>query len=443
MASSGNDSVRNLVPEVVMSVDLKNVSDDEEEKMSHVLQQLFEEVIDQDNDFVSSIPPNSYVTLRAAVKKTFQLFHQKGWRITRVTHGCIHLQIQCSNFKSLTALFREHTNGEMDNHLTDLNEALTEYVSGGQSCLETTIYKDEFLNVLDESISSVDRYLSELNINFEKKNDNVQPLKEGRRHTLSFTARKIRSERSESFEGDYNNEVSSCLQFLKTELESEFSGSNLLIQPHSDTHVNRKMDDTYTDDEVEKLDGQGNTMPTMSDDVKISKSCTEEKEKEISFKFKDEEKKYDKAAIKRSLEEIDPTKEAHAKRKYQSREKKEIAKQINWKRFSFTVTNQLREPFFNNSVSMEIEDENCPLIKYMEKAVAEHNGLMEKFTTYVSDFGYKIEAINDAKATPLADNSSWKITTQFGPTPNDISSFKPEDGMNVLVELQINGPDDN
>ncbi|XP_060594959.1 uncharacterized protein LOC132749256 [Ruditapes philippinarum] len=108
------------------------------------------------------------------------------------------------------------------------------------------------------------------------------------------------------------------------------------------------------------------------------------------------------------------------------------------KRFTFTVKNQLRAPFFNNSVTMEIEDENTPLIRYMEKAVAEQNGLMEKFTTYVSDFEQKIEAINDAIATPLVDNSSWKMRTQLGPVQTGISSFKPEDGMNVILELDDN-----
>jgi hypothetical protein len=43
------------------------------------------------------------------------------------------------------------------------------------------------------------------------------------------------------------------------------------------------------------------------------------------------------------------------------------------------VNNQLREPFFNNSVTMDIEDENSSLFKYMEKAVDEKNGLMEKY----------------------------------------------------------------
>jgi hypothetical protein len=39
-----------------------------------------------------------------------------------------------------------------------------------------------------------------------------------------------------------------------------------------------------------------------------------------------------------------------------------------------------------------------------------------RFTvTYDTDSEYKIEAINDVKQTPSADNSSWKMRTELGP----------------------------
>jgi phage-related protein len=140
-----------LATGVSIFLDLKNVSNDEEAHMSDVLQQLFEEVMNQDNDFKSSIPLNSYGRLRAAVNKTFQLFLSKGWRIISAVHECIQLHITCSNFKSLAALFREHINGQINTNLSDLNEALTELVSGGKPCFQTIIYRDEFWNVLDKS----------------------------------------------------------------------------------------------------------------------------------------------------------------------------------------------------------------------------------------------------------------------------------------------------
>ncbi|XP_060559973.1 uncharacterized protein LOC132720014 [Ruditapes philippinarum] len=317
--SSGIDSARNnvLVPGVNIFLDLKNVSNDEEAHMSDVLQQLFEEVMNQDNDFKSSIPLNSYGRLRAAVNKTFQLFLSKGWRIISAVHECIQLHIRCSNFKSLAALFREHINGQINTNLSDLNEALTELVSGGKPCFQTTIYRDEFWNVLDKSISSVDRFLSELNI------DNVQPLNEGRRFTLSFSARNAKSERSESFYEDCNNELHTCLQLLKTELESEFSTPHLSIQASCSTNVNREKDDTFTDDEVENLNGQGDIMkPIKTGDVKISKLCKEEKK--ISYMVKEDEEKCHNTAIMRLLEDIDSTKETQEKEKYNNEKKKKI-----------------------------------------------------------------------------------------------------------------------
>lgn len=112
--------------------------------------------------------------------------------------------------------------------------------------------------------------------------------------------------------------------------------------------------------------------------------------------------------------------------------------------FTFTVNNQLREPFFNNSVTMEIENEKSPLIEYMEKAVNEQNGLMKKFTvTYFSaDLGYFIEAINDARGTYSVDESFWQIRTESGRAKVGISSLIPKDGMEVLLDLIISGPED-
>ncbi|XP_060587518.1 uncharacterized protein LOC132743027 [Ruditapes philippinarum] len=114
------------------------------------------------------------------------------------------------------------------------------------------------------------------------------------------------------------------------------------------------------------------------------------------------------------------------------------------KSFTITVNNQLRQPKFNKSVVMEIEDENSALIKYMEKAVNQQNGLMEKFTvTYFSGgLGYFIEAINDAKGNWSVDGSFWQIRTELGRANVGISSLIPKDGMKVLLDLIISGPDD-
>ncbi|XP_060587522.1 uncharacterized protein LOC132743028 [Ruditapes philippinarum] len=113
--------------------------------------------------------------------------------------------------------------------------------------------------------------------------------------------------------------------------------------------------------------------------------------------------------------------------------------------FTFTVKNQLRKPEFNKSVIMKIENEKSPLIEYMEKAVVddEQKRLMEKFTvTYYSGKGYFIEAINDVRGTYLADKSYWLIRSDLKKTDKGISSFIPQDGTEVLLELITDGPDD-
>ncbi|XP_060584228.1 uncharacterized protein LOC132740363, partial [Ruditapes philippinarum] len=87
------------------------------------------------------------------------------------------------------------------------------------------------------------------------------------------------------------------------------------------------------------------------------------------------------------------------------------------KHFTYTINNQLREPFFNNSVTMEIVDEDSALIDYMERAVDQNKTLFTKFTaTYFSGLGYFIESINNVSGTFAVDQSYWEIRTQTGPT---------------------------
>ncbi|XP_060587525.1 uncharacterized protein LOC132743030 [Ruditapes philippinarum] len=111
------------------------------------------------------------------------------------------------------------------------------------------------------------------------------------------------------------------------------------------------------------------------------------------------------------------------------------------KRFTYTINNQLREPFFNNSVTMEIVDEDSALIDYMERAVDQNKTIFTKFTaTYFSGLGYFIESINNVSGTYAVDKSYWEIRTQTGPTTVGVSSFIPTDGVEVLFNLTISSP---
>ncbi|XP_060559977.1 uncharacterized protein LOC132720018 [Ruditapes philippinarum] len=241
-----------LVPGVNIFLDLKNVNDEEEENMSDVLQQLFDEVIHEDKDFKSSIPADSYVRLRGAIEKTFKRFLSKGWRITRVKHECIQLHIECTNFTALAALFREQTQGLIDQQLTELNEALTECVSEKMLLLETTIYTDELWNVIDKAISCVEGVLKEHNIDMATQSDNAQLLGDDiRKHSLSLSAEKVGSDGSGSFEGDCNYKLETFLQLLKAELKSEFHTPNLLIQANCSTNVNHESNDSSIGNKVE------------------------------------------------------------------------------------------------------------------------------------------------------------------------------------------------
>ncbi|XP_060562365.1 uncharacterized protein LOC132721990 [Ruditapes philippinarum] len=370
-ASSGIDSTRNnVVPGVNIVLVLKNVNDEEEENMSYVLQQLFEEVINEDNGLKSTIPPNSYIGLRAAVNKTYQIFLSKGWKIISAKHKCIQLQIRCSNFKSLAALLREHINGQIDNHLTDLNESLTECVNGGKSCFQTMIYKDEFWNVLDKSISSVDRFLSEVNIDLSKQKDNVQPLNKGRGLILSLTAQNLMSGSNKSFEGDCNNELRTSLQLLTSELESEFHAPHLSIQGSCSTNVN----------------------------------CETDEYKEGSDWFQDEE--YDKTAItQRSLKEIGPTKEAHERGKYHSEEKKEITEQ-----------NRLDRKL---AMWRKWEEEQANWTKGISGLTITKYGLLISITEILKNFLYSFSPEQIGHLSEFLDNarnSNLKFITEKGKT---------------------------
>ncbi|XP_060557795.1 uncharacterized protein LOC132718178 [Ruditapes philippinarum] len=323
----GESSRINTVPGVKIFLDLKNVSDDEEAKMSDVLQQLFEEVIHEDNDFKSSIPAESYVRLRGAIKKTFERFLSKGWKITGVIHECIQLHIECTNFTALAALIREQTHGLIEPQLTDLNEALTECIHEEMLCLETTIYKDEFWNVIDKSISCVEDVLKEHNIDMANQSDNAQLLGDDiRKHSLSLSAEKVGSDGSGSFEGDCNNKLETFLQLLKAELKSEFHTPNLLIQANFSTNVNHESNDSSIGNKVELPEENTQTIRSDHQSPKFDK-----KEKEIIKTFKDEDGEYVERVFKElSLKDIEQQQMGTLvkQEEHSSKEKIEIAGQV-------------------------------------------------------------------------------------------------------------------
>ncbi|XP_053374043.1 uncharacterized protein LOC123530935 [Mercenaria mercenaria] len=229
--SSMLHSARNnfLLPGVEIFFDLKNLSQEEEERMSAVLEQLFEEVINEEDDFKSTIPADSYNKLREAVRKTFKLFLMKGWRITSARHECVKLHIRCLTFKSLAALFREHVQGHINEELRDLNFAISEIICGKDAQLETAIYKDEFWGVVERTISVVEDFLtdhgSDTKLVLKEK---LQPYDDKKKHALSLTARNVTHEGPHAFECE--NELDACLRLLTTELGTEFNAPQVSVQ---------------------------------------------------------------------------------------------------------------------------------------------------------------------------------------------------------------------
>ncbi|XP_060587516.1 uncharacterized protein LOC132743025 [Ruditapes philippinarum] len=106
------------------------------------------------------------------------------------------------------------------------------------------------------------------------------------------------------------------------------------------------------------------------------------------------------------------------------------------KSFTYTINNQLREPYFNNTITIEIEEEGLPLMKYMERAADEDNSSFNRFqVSYYSGMGYFISSIINVTANYAVDQTFWRITTSEGPSPKSIDSYMPMDGVMILLNF--------
>lgn len=126
--------------------------------MSTVLVELFEEAINQDEDFKSKLPTESYLKLREVVNKTVQLFLSRGWQIVQTKRKCVQLDIRCNSFASLAYLFRSYINGELEVAFIDLKGAVSK-ITAEDVAIEPVIYKDEFWNVMFQTCKSISHYV--------------------------------------------------------------------------------------------------------------------------------------------------------------------------------------------------------------------------------------------------------------------------------------------
>ncbi|XP_053373523.1 uncharacterized protein LOC123531789 isoform X2 [Mercenaria mercenaria] len=101
--------------------------------------------------------------------------------------------------------------------------------------------------------------------------------------------------------------------------------------------------------------------------------------------------------------------------KYTTTSPSTVVTEMEKKTFTYTINNQIQEPYFNNSVTMEIENHN-PLIYYMEKSVDEDPEVFTRFkTTYFSQLGYFIDSINSIAGNFADDKTYWQIFNNSGP----------------------------
>lgn len=104
--------------------------------------------------------------------------------------------------------------------------------------------------------------------------------------------------------------------------------------------------------------------------------------------------------------------------------------------FTYTINNQLQEPFFSESQMMCIKDGE-KLIYYMEEAVRKKPNTYKNFTaTYSSHCGYFIDAINGVVDRYKQNGTFWSIlNTTNHPIELGVSSYIPKDGETITFNF--------
>ncbi|XP_045170223.2 uncharacterized protein LOC123532728 [Mercenaria mercenaria] len=214
-------------------IELKNVSHEKEASMSGVLVQLFEEAVNENEDFKSKLPADSFVKLREVVNRTVQMFLSKGWQIVETKQKCVQLSIRCQSFAAFSGLCRECIEGSLEAELEELKSAISEISDGEKVELETVIYKDEFWNVIDKTLSALEIYRSENDENRVEYTEDVQKTDAAADvpHSVLISARKESAAKLLiSNNGCEAEDLHTCLKSMEKEIANEFDAPDVFVK---------------------------------------------------------------------------------------------------------------------------------------------------------------------------------------------------------------------
>ncbi|KAH3846815.1 uncharacterized protein LOC127873411 [Dreissena polymorpha] len=104
--------------------------------------------------------------------------------------------------------------------------------------------------------------------------------------------------------------------------------------------------------------------------------------------------------------------------------------------FTMTVTNSLKTPMFNNSITLPIRWIRSRLIDYMETAGDIDQSKFKFTVTYFAKLGYFVNAFNDVYSVwNASEKNYWRISNQNGSLNVGVSTYEPQKGDRVVFEL--------
>ncbi|XP_053373526.1 cobalamin binding intrinsic factor-like [Mercenaria mercenaria] len=105
--------------------------------------------------------------------------------------------------------------------------------------------------------------------------------------------------------------------------------------------------------------------------------------------------------------------------------------------FTYTVTNHLIWPYFNNSIAFKI-DGNKPVIHYMQQACEMEPKQFINFTaTYYHQYGYYIDAINGIRDNYYNNGTYWEFWNATTALNVGVSYYIPSPGDRVLLKFTV------
>ncbi|XP_060598578.1 uncharacterized protein LOC132752279 [Ruditapes philippinarum] len=144
------------IPGIGIVIDVKNCSAEKKKEVLDILEKNFIKAIEQKvSSLEESLPKGVLHTLRETVAQVFQEFFIMGRRITFVEQKCLMLTIKCTSVKSFVKMIRDYRTGELSLQLSTIETAIKNLQGCGNVQLENLIFKEEFMEVMDDIVSKL------------------------------------------------------------------------------------------------------------------------------------------------------------------------------------------------------------------------------------------------------------------------------------------------